>query len=75
MLSKIMLNSKKDNLENGFLKPEYPFKLQLKGKHEEDNTSKKVSSEVYLGSNSKLFRGIIIWIENFLVGHVIDVCD
>ena len=51
------------------------LKLQLKGKHEEDNTSKKVSSEVYLGSNSKLFRGIIIWIENFLVGHVIDVCD
>lgn len=50
------------------------LKLQLKGKHEEDNTNKKVSSEVYLGSNSKLFQGIIL-IENFLVGHVIDVCN
>ena len=26
MWSKIILNPKKDNLENGFLKPEYPFK-------------------------------------------------
>ena len=25
-----MLNPKKDNLENGFLKPEYPFKLGVK---------------------------------------------
>ena len=29
MWSKIMLNPKKDDLENGFLKPEYPFKIQL----------------------------------------------
>ena len=27
MWSKIILNTKKDNLENGFLKPEYPFKF------------------------------------------------
>ena len=26
MWSNIILNPKKDNLENGFLKPEYPFK-------------------------------------------------
>ena len=26
MWSKIMLNPKKDNIENGFLKPEYPLK-------------------------------------------------
>ena len=33
MWSKIMLNPKKDNLENGFLKPEYPFKLNFKMQH------------------------------------------
>ena len=29
MWSKIILDPTKDNLENGFLKPEYPFKLSL----------------------------------------------
>ena len=27
MWSKVILNPKKDNLANGFLKPEYPFKV------------------------------------------------
>ena len=30
MWSKIILNPKEDNLENGFLKPEYPFNFALR---------------------------------------------
>ena len=29
MWSKIILNPKKDNLENGFLKPEYPLNFKM----------------------------------------------
>ena len=66
MWSKIMLNQKKDNLENRFLKPEYPFKhwtlaqkAHCASDRDEsilglsnDNTSHAVSLLVYLSTET-----------------------